>query len=132
MAIDYGLKRTGLAVSDPMQLIATPLETVETARLLVFLQEYVQKEEVECFVLGLPKGLDNLSTHATAPVLQFRDALRQKFGKPVYLLDERFTSSMAVQAMVAGGMKKKDRRDKANIDKVSATILLQDFMRRRE
>jgi putative Holliday junction resolvase len=132
ISIDYGTKRVGLAVTDPLQIIATALDMVAAKDVLVFLKNYCAKEEVESFVLGLPMNLDTSDTHGTNPVLQFKKQLEKQFpDKPVHLLDERFTSKIAVQAMVAGGMKKKDRQVKGNVDKVSAVIILQDFMNRK-
>lgn len=129
LAIDYGLKRTGIAVSDPLRIIATPLETVSTEQLLTFLTNYFQKESVDELVVGMPKTLKNEDSQIAPAVRQFVAVLRKSFPeKPVHLADERFTSKMAQQALIAGGMKKKDRRDKANVDKVSAAIILQDFM----
>jgi putative holliday junction resolvase len=129
LAIDYGLKRTGIAVTDPMRIIATALDTVESQKLIQFLKSYFQKEQVDEMVLGLPKRLNNTDTDMTAPVLQLADLLKKTFPeKPLALLDERFTSSIALKTMIAGGMKKKDRQVKGNVDKISATIILQDYM----
>jgi len=132
MAIDYGLKRTGLAVTDPLRIISTPLETVDSAVLLKFLQHYLQKETVDEFVVGMPKTLANEDSSIAPDVRKFVDELKKNFSdKPVHLMDERFTSSIAKRALIEGGMKKKDRQNNANVDKVSATILLQDFMNSR-
>lgn len=132
IALDYGLKRTGIAVTDPFQLIANALQTVPSKDLLAFLKTYFAQEEVEAIVLGLPKNLKNEDTHATEGVRKLEIALKTQFpDKPVHLVDERFTSRMALDAMVAGGMKKKDRREKGNIDKVSAVIILQSYMEAR-
>jgi putative Holliday junction resolvase len=129
LAIDYGLKRTGLAVTDPMRIIATPLETVSTASLLTYLNEYTTKETVDEFVVGMPKTLKNEDSEIAPKVRAFVDVLHRTFpDKKVNLIDERFTSRMAMQAMIEGGMKKKDRRDKSNVDKISATIILQSFL----
>jgi putative Holliday junction resolvase len=129
ISIDYGTKRVGLAVTDPLQIIATPLDTIHAKDVIAFLEKYCLQEEVESFVLGLPKNLDTSDTHNTAHVLQFKKVLEKKFPTiPIYLVDERYTSKMAMQAMVAGGMKKKDRKIKGNVDKVSAVIILQGFM----
>jgi putative holliday junction resolvase len=129
LAIDYGLKRTGIAVTDPMRIIATALDTVESQKLIQFLKSYFQKEQVDEMVLGLPKRLNNTDTGMTAPVLKLADLLKKTFPeKPLALLDERFTSSIALKTMIAGGMKKKDRQVKGNVDKISATIILQDYM----
>ena len=129
LAIDYGLKRTGLAVTDTQQIIATALETVPSTELLKFLQSYFQKESVDQLVLGMPKKLNNTDTDMTQPVRALLKQLQEKFpDKPVALIDERFTSSIAMQTMIAGGMKKKDRQVKGNVDKISATIILQSYM----
>jgi putative Holliday junction resolvase len=129
LAIDYGLKRTGIAVTDPLRIIATPLETVATTTLLEFLLAYAKKETVDEFVVGMPKTLLNEDSQIAPAVRKFVDALKKQFSeKKVHLLDERFTSSMAMDAMIAGGMKKKDRRVKGNVDKISATIILQSFL----
>lgn len=129
LAIDYGLKRTGIAVSDPLRIIATPLETVDTATLLPFLTRYTQQETVDEFVVGMPKTLLNKDSEIAPYVRKFVEELKKVFPeKPVHLADERFTSTMAQRALIEGGMKKKDRQVKGNVDKVSATIILQSFM----
>lgn len=129
LAIDLGLKRTGLAVTDPMKIIATALDTVETATLITYLRSYVAKEPVERFVLGFPRRLNNRDTDMTPHVRSMESELAAKFpGIPVSLVDERFTSSIAKQAMIAGGMKKKDRREKGSVDKISAVLILQSWM----
>ncbi len=131
LAIDYGLKRTGLAVTDPLKIIATPLETVETQKLLEKLANYMATESVERIVIGMPAKLDGSDTHATQPVLGFIEILKKKFpSMPISVEDERFTSKMAMQAMIQGGMKKSDRRVKGNVDKISAVLILQSFMSR--
>jgi|SRR5688572_7806879 len=129
LAIDYGLKRTGIAVTDPLRIIATPLDTVQSSSLLDFLTRYLQKETVDEFIVGMPKTLMNEDSAIAPSVRLFVEQLKNKFPtKPVHLADERFTSSMAMQAMIAGGMKKKDRQIKGNVDKISATIILQSFI----
>lgn len=129
LAIDYGKKRTGLAVTDPLRIIATALDTVDTATLLEFLKKYLAKETVDEFVVGMPKTLKNEDSEIAPLVRMFVQVLKKEFPeKPIHLADERFTSKIAQQAMIAGGMKKKDRQIKANVDKISATIILQDFM----
>ena len=129
LAIDYGSKRTGLAVTDPLQIIATALETVRTHLLLDYLKQYMELEAVEAIVIGMPVRLDSSDTHNTQPVRNFIKKLEGTFPDiPVHTHDERFTSSMALQAMIAGGSKKSERREKGNLDKVSATIILQSFM----
>jgi putative Holliday junction resolvase len=132
LAIDYGAKRTGLAVTDPLQIIATALETVRTHDLLDFLKKYVQTETVEGFIIGMPRRLDNSESDNAPRVQIFVKLLQKTFPDiPVHTHDERFTSSMALQSMIAGGSKKSDRREKGNIDKISATIILQSFMESR-
>ncbi len=132
LAVDYGKVRTGLAVTDPLRLIATPLDTVPSAALITFLKSYLQKESVDEFVVGMPKTLRNEDSEIAPLVRIFVTELEKTFpGKPVTLVDERFTSSMAMKAMIAGGMKKKDRQIKGNVDKISATIILQSFLDRK-
>lgn len=129
LAIDFGLKRTGLAVTDPLKIIATALETVETQNLLNYLKAYIGKEPVERLVLGLPRRLNNQDTDMTPHVRELEATLRATFPQlPVSLVDERFTSSMAQRAMIEGGMKKKDRRVKGNVDKISAVLILQSWL----
>ncbi|MFH0896218.1 MAG: Holliday junction resolvase RuvX [Bacteroidota bacterium] len=129
LAIDYGLKRTGIAVTDPLQMIATALDTVATHDLMAYLQKYLAAEEVESFVVGEAKRLNNQDTHATKPTDDFVKRLNKVFpNKPVYRVDERFTSKMAKQTMLDGGLKKQDRRNKALLDSISATLILQTFM----
>ncbi|MCF6359845.1 MAG: Holliday junction resolvase RuvX [Cyclobacteriaceae bacterium] len=129
LAIDYGLKRVGIAVTDPLQIIATALETVPAKQLINFLISYCKKEEVEAFIVGKPLDLNLQKTDSTDAVYKFVKLLKKTFPKhTVHLHDERFTSKMALDAMIRGGSTKKDRRKKENIDKVSATIILQSFM----
>lgn len=129
LALDYGTKRTGIAVTDTLRIIATPLDTILTAELLTFLKNYLQKESVDEFVVGMPKTLRNEDSEIAPLVRAFVEELKKNFpDKPVHLADERFTSSIAQRAMIEGGMKKKDRRVKGNVDKISATIILQSFM----
>jgi putative Holliday junction resolvase len=129
LAIDYGKKRTGLAVTDSMRIIATALETVETSLLLAYLKTYTQKETVDEFVIGMPKTLRNEDSENAPFVRKFIVELKNAFpDKLVHEVDERFTTSMAQQAMITGGMKKKDRQVKGNTDKISAVIILQSFM----
>lgn len=129
MAIDYGIKRTGLAVTDALRIIATPLETVPTQDLVSFLQSYASREVVDEFVVGMPKNLKNEDSEIAPLVRAFVERLKTAFPeKKIHLADERFTSSMAMKAMIAGGMKKKDRQTKGNVDKISATIILQSFL----
>jgi putative Holliday junction resolvase len=130
IAIDYGSKRVGLAVTDNLKIIATALETVHSKDVLDFLEKYIQKEEVETFVVGMPKNLDGEDTNNTQLVEIFVKSLKKKFPDiPVQLMDERFTSKIALEAMIMSGSKKKDRNNKSgNIDKVSAVIILQDYL----
>jgi putative Holliday junction resolvase len=129
LAIDYGTKRTGIAVTDALRIIATPLETVASQELINFLKVYLQKETVDEFVVGMPKTLKNEDSAIAPLVRKFIEELKKTFpDKPVHLADERFTSSIAMRAMIDGGMKKKDRQVKGNVDKISATIILQSFL----
>lgn len=131
LAIDYGLRRTGLAVTDPLKIIGSPLETVQTKNLISWLNEYIKREEVEHIVIGLPVNLDMTDTHATEPAKKIIEKIKQQFPKiPVSSEDERFTSKIAQQTMITGGMKKKERRKKSNVDKISAAIILQSFLAR--
>lgn len=129
LSIDFGTKRTGLAVTDPQRIIATALETVESAKLIQYLKVYFEKEAVDEVVIGMPKQLNNEDS-ATAPnVRQFIEQFKKNFpAKPIVTIDERFTTSIAQQAMILGGMKKKDRQVKGQADKISAVLILQDYM----
>ena len=132
MAIDYGLKRTGLAVTDPLQIIATGLTTIESPRIINFLREYFAKEPVELIIIGDPKNWDDTDTHATPLVRAVIERLKKKFPAiPVVTVDERYTSKMASQAMIDMGMKKMQRRNKALVDEIAATIMLQEYLERR-
>lgn len=129
IGLDYGKKRTGIAVTDELQIIATGLTTVDTKELFPFLKDYFSKHEVETIVLGFPKRLNNDPTHNTLPVLKIKDKLEKEFPQfTVNLVDERFTSKMAKQTMIDSGLKKKARQNKALVDEISATIILQSFM----
>lgn len=129
LAIDYGRKRVGLAVTDPMQIIANGLDTVAANELLDYLEKYISQEEVELFVVGYPKQLNNEDSESMKYLKPFLGKLKKKFPEiPVEMVDERFTSKIAFQTMIDGGLKKKQRQDKALIDKVSATIILQSYM----
>lgn len=133
LAIDYGMKRTGLAVTDPQKIIATALETVESAKLIDYLKKYFAREPVDELVVGWPKNLNNQDNEMTPLVRKLVEVLKTTFPeKPVYLIDERFTTVIAHQAMIAGGMKKKDRQVKGNVDKISATLILQSHMESRQ
>ena len=129
LAIDFGEKRTGIAVSDPLQMIANGLTTVDTTHLEQFLIDYVTKESVERFVIGFPTTLRNEPAVVTAQITPFVEKLKQRFPSiPVELVDERFTSKMAFQTMIDGGLKKKARQNKGLIDQISATIILQTYL----
>ncbi|MEZ4902281.1 MAG: Holliday junction resolvase RuvX [Spirosomataceae bacterium] len=129
VAIDYGTKRTGIAVTDVLQIIATALETVRTHELIDFLKRYATTENIESFVVGMPRNLDNTDTNNTHLVKGFIKTLKKNFPEvSVFEHDERFTSKIALQSMIMMGSKKSDRRDKANIDKMSATIILQSYL----
>ncbi len=130
ICIDYGGKRTGLAVTDPLKIIATALTTVATKELIPFLQKYFLKEEVELILIGEPLNLDDTPTHATPLVYAAIKQLQKQFPSiPIKTIDERFTSKMASRAMVEMGMKKKDRQKKENIDQIAAAIMLQDYLK---
>ncbi len=132
LAIDYGNKRVGLAVTDPLQLIATPLDTIHSQDLLAYLKAYHLREPLAALVVGMPRTLSNEPTDVTSAVVGVLRRLRREFPDvPVHEIDERFTSRMAHAAMLAGGLGKKARRDKATVDKVAATIILQSFLESR-
>lgn len=132
ICIDYGGKRTGLAVTDPMQIIATALTTIESKELIPFLKKYFQQEQVELILIGEPLNLDDSATHATPLVHAAIKQLKKEFPTvPVQTVDERYTSKMASQAMVQMGMKKKDRQIKGNVDQIAATIMLQEYLQNR-
>ena len=129
LAIDYGTKRVGIAVTDPEKIVANPLTTVPSKDILTYLNRYLQTEDVEAIVVGMPRDLFNNDSHSTQAVKQFVNQLKRKFeAYPVHLHDERYTSKMALDAMIRSGSTKRDRRKKENIDKLSATIILQSFM----
>lgn len=129
ICIDYGGKRTGIAVTDPLKIIATALTTIPSKELIPFLQAYFKTEPVELILIGEPLNLDDSPTHATPLVEAAIKQLTKAFPAiPIQKVDERYTSKMAVQAMVEMGMKKKDRRVKGNIDQIAATIMLQAYM----
>lgn len=132
LALDYGGKRTGIAVTDPLQIIATALTTVETHQLWTYLADYFQREPVEKVLIGWPTHADGNDTHATPLVRAFREEWETKYpALPLIPVDERYTSKLAMRAMIDGGMKKKDRQNKGNVDQVSAVILLQDYLMNR-
>ena len=129
LAIDFGEKRTGIAVTDELQIIASGLTTVNTAELLFFLKEYNAKEKVELILIGHPKQMDNSNSESEALILPFIQKLEKLLPQiPMKRVDERFTSKMAFQTMIDGGMKKKQRRNKAMVDEISATIILQSYL----
>ena len=130
LSIDYGLKRTGLAVTDPLQIIATGLTTVESKQLIPFLKDYFAREEVELIIIGEPKNWDDTDTHATPLVEKIIKQLEKNFPKtPIKKVDERYTSKMAKDAMLEMGLKKMQRRNKKLVDEIAATIMLQEYMR---
>ncbi|HMW26447.1 MAG TPA: Holliday junction resolvase RuvX [Ferruginibacter sp.] len=129
LAIDYGGKRTGLAVTDPLKIIATGLETIESRDLIAWLKNYLSREEVELIIIGLPKNWDESDTHATPLVEAAIKKIQKEFpSMAIKTVDERYTSKMAKDAMLEMGMKKKDRRDKKNVDLIAATIILQEYL----
>ena len=129
LALDYGTKRVGIAVTDELQLIASGLCTIRTHDCMDFLIEYLSKESVSTIVMGMPKNLRNQNTDATPYVKGFAKQIRKQFPEmKVELIDERFTSKIAFQSMIDGGLKKKARQDKALVDEVSATLILQSYM----
>jgi putative Holliday junction resolvase len=133
ICIDYGGKRTGLAVTDPLQIIATSLTTIETKELIPFLKKYFQQEEVELILIGEPLNLDDTATHATPLVKAAIIKLKKEFPViPIQTVDERYTSKLASRAMVEMGMKKKDRQVKGNVDRIAATIMLQEYLQSRQ
>jgi putative holliday junction resolvase len=129
LAMDYGKKRTGIAVTDPLQIIATALTTVESARIFTFLEEYFKKEAVELILVGDPRNLDDSPTDITADVQRIIGILQRKFPAiPVKTMDERYSSAMASRAMLGMGMKKSRRRKKGIVDQVAATMMLQEYL----
>ncbi len=129
LAIDFGKIRTGIAVTDELKIIASGLTTVNTSDLLSFLKEYTSKEKVELFLMGLPKQMDNSDSESEALILPFLKKIEKLFPQiPMKRIDERFTSKMAFQTMIDSGVKKKQRRNKAMVDEISATIILQSYL----
>ena len=129
LSIDYGGKRTGLAVTDPFKIIATGLCTVETPKLKAFLKNYFSKEQVEQVIIGMPVNWDDSATHATPLVQQFIKDFQKNFPSiPILEVDERFTSKLAAQAMLLMGLKKKQRQNKSMLDEIAATIMLQEYL----
>lgn len=133
LAVDYGRKRTGLAVTDPLKLIANGLDTISTGEIWVFLDAYFNREEVDTIVVGYPVTLRNKPSESVHYIDPFIRKLKKKYpAKEVVTIDERFTSKLAVQAMLQGGLKKSERRNKAMVDKISAVIILQSFLEQLE
>ena len=131
IAIDYGKKRTGLAITDPLKLIASGLQTVETDKIFVFLKDYFSKEKVETALVGEPKQMDGTPSESTEMIEKFVEKFKTEFPYiKLERVDERFTSKMASRTLIDSGLKKKKRQDKALLDEVSATIMLQDYLNR--
>ena len=129
MGIDYGRKRTGVAVTDPLQIVAGNLATVPTHELLQFIKDYIARESVERIVIGQPVQLNGEPSESMRYITPFVNRLKKELpDMPVVMYDERFTSTIAHQAMIDGGMKKSDRRDKARVDAIAATIILNDYL----
>lgn len=129
LAIDYGAKRTGLAVTDPLQIIASGLTTVSTVELFDFLESYFQEEGVSKIIIGMPKRLNNELSEIAPQIEKFISDFKKKYPDiPIETLDERFTSKIAFQSMIDSGMKKKQRKNKGLVDEIAATILLQDYL----
>lgn len=128
LAIDYGTKRTGIAVTDDLQIIASGLTTVVTHELIPFLKNYLNQENVELILLGEPKRMNNEASAVEANILRFRESLEKITTVPIKRVDERFTSKLAAQSMIESGLKKKKRKNKALLDEISATIILQDYL----
>jgi len=129
LAIDFGVKRTGIAVTDELQIIASGLTTVPTDELLSFLENYFNEEDVALVIVGEPKRMNNENSAVESSILEFINKFETKFSDiPLQRVDERFTSKMAFQTMIDGGLKRKQRKDKGLIDKISATIILQSYL----
>lgn len=129
LAIDYGLRRVGLAVTDPMQMLAIPLDTVDTPKIIQYLKDYILRENVETIILGFPKNMDGNDTDATPIVEKFNLELSTNFPNiPIKLVDERLTSRMAKQTLIDAGYKKKDRKNKKLVDTVAAALILQTYL----
>lgn len=129
LAIDFGKKRTGIAITDELQIIASGLTTVNTVELIPFLKNYISEEKVARFIVGKPKQMDNTDSESEVLILPFLEKLSKEIPEiPVTRIDERFTSKMAFQTMIDGGLKKGKRRNKALVDEISATIILQSFL----
>ncbi len=132
LAIDYGTKRIGLAITDPLQIFASPLNTIRPDEFDHFITEYLESEAIDEFVIGYPVTMNNQPSEVVRFINPFIRKLKKRYPeKPVHLVDERFTSRMAFQAMIDGGVKKRERLDKAMVDKISASIILQSFLDKR-
>jgi putative Holliday junction resolvase len=132
IGIDYGTKRIGLAVTDPLQIFASPLDTVKSDEFYQYINNYLKTEVIDAFVIGYPVQMNNKPSESVNQINPFIKKLNKTFpGKLIHLIDERFTSQMAFQTMIDGGLKKNDRRDKALVDKISASIILQSFLDKR-
>ena len=129
LSIDYGGKSTGLAVTDPLKIIATGLGTVETPKLMAYLKDYFSREPVELVIIGMPTNWDDTATHATPLVEKFIREFQKAFASiPIKTVDERYTSKLASQAMLEMGLKKSQRRNKAMVDEIAATMMLQEWL----
>lgn len=132
LGIDYGTKRIGLAVSDPLRLIASPLKTIKTGEFDAFVSEYLKTESIDAFIIGYPVQMNNKQSESVKYIKPFIRRLEKQFPSiPVHLVDERFTSKMALRSIIDGGVKKNDRKDKGLIDKTSAAIILRSFLDRK-
>ncbi len=133
LGIDFGRKRTGVAVTDPLKIIANGLETVPTHTLMQYIKDYVAKEDVELIVIGLPRQMNGDPSESMRYITPFVNRLKKELPQmPVTMYDERFTSTIAHRAMIDGGMKKSDRRDKGRVDAIAATIILTDYLQSAE
>jgi len=129
IAIDYGIKRIGLAITDPLQIFASPLNTVSPNEFDTFIEEYLKKEEIDAFVIGYPVQMNNKPSESVNYINPFIKKLKRTYPeKHIHLVDERFTSQMSLRTMIDGGVKKKNRQDKSMVDKISAAIILQSFL----
>lgn len=128
LAMDFGKKRTGIAVTDDLQIIASGLTTVNTKELIPFLKDYIAKENVDLFVVGEPKQMNNEPSESEALITPFIEKLKKEIAIPIKRIDERFTSKMAMQTMIDSGLPKKKRQNKALLDQISATIILQTYL----
>ena len=129
IGMDWGLKRIGLAITDPLQIFASPLDTVSPKEFENFINEFLKTEEIDAFVIGYPVQMNNQPSSSVTQLNPFIKKLKKTYPeKHIYLVDERFTSQMATRIMIEGGVKKKERRDKSMVDKISASIILQSFL----